>query len=192
MTGCVCQTSGYCERHGIFKPKHWHELCRSRDDYFAAWEAGQGPGQLTTAASIANEKRACRTVQMPPFRTQAWNLVTALAAFVADGLRCVTEKQYIERLRICDACRYRKDNRCLRCGCVLVVKAKGRTFTCPEKQWPILSDTPTKVSENGNEQSTSSAARTATRQSTPCRGNCPNSRSEAADCRGAHSSCCVS
>ena len=45
MTGCVCKEPGYCERHGCKKYPAWWKLCQTRDDYFALWEAGQGPGQ---------------------------------------------------------------------------------------------------------------------------------------------------
>lgn len=41
---CECELAGFCTRHGMEKTEHWHRLCQ-RDDYFAAWEAGRGPGQ---------------------------------------------------------------------------------------------------------------------------------------------------
>ena len=72
----------------------------------------------------------------PPLAKQAWNLVTSLADFVADGCTTVSEEQYRERLEICDACDERRNNRCGKCGCRLSLKARGRAFKCPESKWP--------------------------------------------------------
>lgn len=45
--GCECdiQGGGWCERHDCRKTPHWVKLCRTRPDYFRAWEEGRGPGQ---------------------------------------------------------------------------------------------------------------------------------------------------
>jgi DNA-directed RNA polymerase subunit RPC12/RpoP len=82
---------------------------------------------------------------MPPLRRQAWNLASALAAFVADGCWTLTADQYRERLVVCDTCEHRRRNRCRKCGCRLAIKAKGRAFRCPEDRWPNLehSESPT-------------------------------------------------
>ena len=48
MTDCQCEGPGYCERHDVKKSPHWFHLCRTRDDYFQAWEQGRGPGQKQT------------------------------------------------------------------------------------------------------------------------------------------------
>lgn len=45
MTQCECPLSGFCQRHQVTKPVGWHHLCQTRESYFAAWEAGRGPGQ---------------------------------------------------------------------------------------------------------------------------------------------------
>lgn len=63
-------------------------------------------------------------------------MAAALAAFVADGLQTVTAAEYAERLRICDSCPERRESRCLRCGCLLALKAHGRAFQCPLSKWP--------------------------------------------------------
>jgi len=57
MTGCVCPAAGYCERHKTEKNEHWHMLCQTREDYFAVWEAGRGPGQRR---SPGKNKRAIK------------------------------------------------------------------------------------------------------------------------------------
>jgi len=72
----------------------------------------------------------------PPLMRQAWNLAQSLTDFVADGCKTVTEDQYRQRLEICDGCRFRRKSRCVRCGCYLVLKARGRAFRCPADKWP--------------------------------------------------------
>lgn len=44
-TDCECREPGWCERHACQKSVHWHRLCRQGNEYFALWEAGEGPGQ---------------------------------------------------------------------------------------------------------------------------------------------------
>lgn len=57
MTGCVCDSPGVCQRHGVLKGKNLHRLCQTREDYFAAWEAGNGPGQNRGPATSMKTKR---------------------------------------------------------------------------------------------------------------------------------------
>lgn len=83
---------------------------------------------------------AAPPLRPPPLLRQAWNLAAALAGFVADGCQTVSAEEYGQRLEICDACDQRRDNRCMKCGCRLSLKARGRAFQCPEGKWP---DTPT-------------------------------------------------
>lgn len=72
--------------------------------------------------------------------TQVWNLAEALSAFVSDGLRLVAPEQYRQRLAICDTCDRRDGNRCLECGCQLLLKARGRAFRCPLDKWPSITE----------------------------------------------------
>jgi len=74
--------------------------------------------------------------RFPPVHRQVWNLAQALADFVADGCKTLTEPAYRRRLEICDACDQRRGNRCLKCGCRLSLKARGRAFRCPLDRWP--------------------------------------------------------
>ncbi len=76
--------------------------------------------------------------RFPPLSRQAWNLAGALADFVADGCKTVSPQQYGSRLEICDGCQLRRGNRCLRCGCRLSLKARGRAFRCPDGKWPEI------------------------------------------------------
>ena len=52
MKSCVCSEAGWCERHKVRKSLTWWKLCQKRQDYFAAWERGVGPGQ-----NLGGEKR---------------------------------------------------------------------------------------------------------------------------------------
>jgi hypothetical protein len=74
--------------------------------------------------------------KFPPLHPQAWNLARSLADFVADGMKTVSQQEYETRLKICDTCDQRRGNRCLKCGCRLSLKARGRTFQCPLGKWP--------------------------------------------------------
>ena len=46
VTKCECKGPGHCDRHQCGKTAHFHEMCRTRPDYFRLWEQGQGPGQV--------------------------------------------------------------------------------------------------------------------------------------------------
>ncbi len=74
----------------------------------------------------------------PPLMRQAWNLAGALTNFVADGCRTVTTDEYRQRLEICHKCDQRRGNRCMKCGCRLSLKARGRAFRCPLGKWPDI------------------------------------------------------
>ena len=86
------------------------------------------PEDLPAAASPPSD--------FPPLHRQAWNLARSLAAFVADGCTTVNSEQYQARLAVCDACDQRRGSRCLKCGCRLAWKARGRAFQCPLDKWP--------------------------------------------------------
>jgi hypothetical protein len=128
MTGCECKCAGWCERHKVEKTETWFRLCKTRDKYFAMWEEGRGPGQK-------KNRNEPETPKFPPVHRQAWNLITSLAAFVADGFKTVTHEVYVARLNVCDTCSHRYGNRCRLCGCGLTAKAKGRAFKCPARKW---------------------------------------------------------
>jgi len=121
-TACECTEPGFCKRHGIDKSQRLYELCQTRPKYFDAWEEGRGPKQERPA--------------MPPVRKQVWNLAKSLAAFVSDGCKTLPRGDYEARLKICDQCGFREGGRCIKCGCNLALKARGRAFVCPESKWP--------------------------------------------------------
>ena len=78
----------------------------------------------------------------PGMLRRAWNLVEAVAAFVADDCQTVSAEEYAARLAICDACDSRKGNVCEACGCILSIKARGQAMTCPLQRWPPINSTP--------------------------------------------------
>jgi hypothetical protein len=78
--------------------------------------------------------------KLPPLGRRLWNAAVSLAEFVTDGCHTVTAEQYAERLETCDSCPERQNTRCLRCGCNLAVKARGRAFKCPLGKWTSLED----------------------------------------------------
>lgn len=74
--------------------------------------------------------------EMPSVGSQAWSFLNSVKDFVADGLKTVTREEYEARMKICDGCDKRVEDRCVKCGCYLSVKAKGRAFKCPLGKWP--------------------------------------------------------
>ena len=74
----------------------------------------------------------------PSMLKRSWNVAAALAAFVADGGRVLSESHSRERLETCDVCDRRQGNHCGECGCRLSIKARGRAFACPIGKWPKL------------------------------------------------------
>ncbi|MEZ6064052.1 MAG: hypothetical protein R3C19_27210, partial [Planctomycetaceae bacterium] len=77
-----------------------------------------------------------KTRRPPRLWKQAWNVTQAVASFLADGCRTLDEDAYRRRLEICEDCEQRQGNRCMSCGCQLLVKARGRAFQCPLGKWP--------------------------------------------------------
>lgn len=55
----------------------------------------------------------------------------ALAEFVADGCTTVDREEYAARLAVCEPCERRQGLTCGECGCLIAVKAVGRTWDCP-------------------------------------------------------------
>jgi hypothetical protein len=55
MTECECAEPGWCERHKMMKPAHWHHLCQTRENYRLAWDEGRGPGQLKSTGEALQQ-----------------------------------------------------------------------------------------------------------------------------------------
>ena len=74
--------------------------------------------------------------QKPPTLFQMLKTFTKdTAEFVASGAPLVTRTDYAERLDACLSCEHiqKKHMRCGLCGCMLQLKAKMKTSTCPDK-----------------------------------------------------------
>ena len=54
---CVCQSSGFCERHQVNKNDHLHKLCQNHKGYFDKWEEGRGPLQPAKGLPRAIRKK---------------------------------------------------------------------------------------------------------------------------------------
>lgn len=66
---CTCPIPGWCDRHSADKPKVWHQLCQTRENYRKAWDDGRGPGQPLkplTPAQLARQER----IKQARLRTQ--------------------------------------------------------------------------------------------------------------------------
>lgn len=63
MSDCQCKAPAdgsrfWCERHRVFKTAHWAGLCRTQENYRAAWEAGTGPGQVKSKAPASSQDKS--------------------------------------------------------------------------------------------------------------------------------------
>ena len=53
-------------------------------------------------------------------------------------MKKVSGKKYMKRLEICASCPFKRADRCGKCGCILILKAKWKTSTCPIHKWQSL------------------------------------------------------
>ena len=109
------------------------------------------PAQLSstaaaTMASSSKPKAEPRTQPMPPWATQAKNVIgaaTRVARALSQGKTVrATETAYNLRLAACDDCPYSTPEdlpvarrRCSRCGCFISKKAGLSTESCPAGKW---------------------------------------------------------
>lgn len=126
ITGCVCPMAGYCERHKVTKNQTEHKLCATKQKYFDMWENRKGAG----------------TMALPPVTQQIKNFAKSALTHVASGLAEVSDEEREKRLAICRACDAYMDGRCGECGCILSIKSKWLTSTCPRGLWGDLSADP--------------------------------------------------
>ena len=73
--------------------------------------------------------------QLPSKLCRARSFIGSMAAFAKDGFRLVDDAEYQRRLEICEACDFFREYRCMKCGCQLRAKARGRAFRCPLGEW---------------------------------------------------------
>ena len=87
-----------------------------------------------------------KKLKLPSIFSMAKSFTAELAKYVKEGAPNVSSENYIERLKICNACPFliKEKMRCGKCGCLVEHKAKWKTTTCPEGKWKAqdLSDLP--------------------------------------------------
>jgi len=146
ITGCICTTPGFCERHKCRKSEHWLHLCQTRPDYFQAWEEGRGPGQIAERKPLAARAKklpsTCCGKHKNSWWAIAWDFARAMAAMVVSGVKFVTNDQYKARLEVCNKCGYldTESMRCKVCKCFVKIKARGKVWDCPKSLWPKLTE----------------------------------------------------
>ncbi len=69
------------------------------------------------------------------------NFASAMARWIAHGMRVCTQEQIEQRLAICEACEFYRDGYCQHCGCPVndrrEIRNKAALFseTCPRNFW---------------------------------------------------------
>lgn len=163
-TGCVCPLAGFCAKHGIRKNPHFHHLCQTRQDYFNMYEKCIGPGQEFTncdgnieapqiivdapkdpcpscnkSKDLISETKSetLNEVKMPSLWQQAKNLTKSAAVHIASGMGEVTPEEQKARLDLCEQCPFfdHKKKKCGKCGCMMLIKTKWPTSSCPIGLW---------------------------------------------------------
>lgn len=144
-TKCECPLAGYCNRHQVQKTPHMHKLCGNHQGYFELWENCKGPGQdqvecekeKTVEPEKEQVKKEDKVIQYPSKLQMAKNLAKSTVKHIANGRQMVTKEEQEKRLEICGGCEYfdEKANRCKDCGCMLSVKTKWASSTCPQGKW---------------------------------------------------------
>ena len=73
----------------------------------------------------------------PTFLDKVKSVVKDWSIHIGDGMRNVPPEEYIRRTSICNSCVkfIHKDDTCGVCGCLMGIKAKWRTSSCPDKKW---------------------------------------------------------
>ena len=139
VTGCVCESAGFCQRHGCEKTSTMRMLCCTRLKFFDAWEAGHGP----------NEQQPVRVLSpgvlttSPPLLARAWSFTSALVRWSLGGFRRRTKAEIATLAAICEACPRYAGRVCTACGCActrekqFLNKLAWRSETCPENKWPV-------------------------------------------------------
>ena len=76
MTNCECPVAGYCARHSVEKTGHLLHLCRTRQDFFDAWESGRGPGQIKPEYTATRKRLKRKDIDLKKLGRKLWkNLV---------------------------------------------------------------------------------------------------------------------
>jgi hypothetical protein len=109
---------------------------------FCEW-AAKTPPDPVEIKTICNRSRSgpAAPAHMPPAHVQIGNAVSAAGRAVSRLLHrepiTVSPEEHERRMTLCRACDQYHDGRCLRCGCVVALKAKleSEAGQCPLKKW---------------------------------------------------------
>jgi len=85
---------------------------------------------LFVLSRSAEDKKA-----VPALHKQVVKFARSLAAFTLSGWKLALPQVYEDRLKTCDLCEHRNDNKCGMCGCPIDKKASFASENCPDKRW---------------------------------------------------------
>jgi hypothetical protein len=156
---CECTGAGFCERHQMNKSETLYSMCKGTANcadcgrkYWTAWEKGL-VGATAPANPVVNPPEFCSpdgqspghvacggcsrppSVAKPSILQYATNASQALARFVGDGLKTVSDEEQSERMAVCDTCPLNQNGQCVGCGCVIKYKTAARLEKCPAGKW---------------------------------------------------------
>lgn len=61
--------------------------------------------------------------------------IYSLWLFLKSGMVTASDEVFHNRLKTCNICEYRKDDKCSICGCYLKIKARWKSEHCPKSYW---------------------------------------------------------
>jgi hypothetical protein len=143
---CECPLAGWCERRQHKMTKREHEYCQGTSGLTREYELfllenleNKNPPKFIGKKRIEKPE--------PTVVEQIGTFSKAVTNFVRAGLPVVSDKQYEDRLKICETCSdlnklENGDWHCRQCGCKLnnhsllrPAKAKWATEECPLGKW---------------------------------------------------------
>jgi len=81
----------------------------------------------------------CENCTFPSAATQVKNVAFSFINVVGEAFKTgklVATKEVIQKRMIaCEGCEFKKDSRCLGCGCVLTLKVGLYAEECPKGKW---------------------------------------------------------
>jgi len=72
---------------------------------------------------------------VPALHKKAASFARSLAAFTLSGWKLALPQVYEDRVKICEICPHRNNNKCGKCGCPIDKKASWATEKCPDGRW---------------------------------------------------------
>ena len=75
-----------------------------------------------------------KQVKEPGWLTKILSFLSALFAAAKDPTR-VSPELYKARMSVCDGCEFKRENKCLACGCNIPLKGKLKVWSCDLGKW---------------------------------------------------------